>query len=117
MSIVLVEDDADIAALILELLRDLGHEARHLRDRAGMAIDGAVRLALTDLVSVGATEPVRADEWVATLRATYPQAAVVVVTAFSDIVHVGPGGPDAVVKKPFGIDDFVDTVRPYLPSA
>ena len=117
MSIVLVEDDPDIAELILELLRDLGHGAMHLRDRAGMGPDGAVRLALTDLVSVGATEASRANEWIATLRSTYPQAAVVVVTAFSDIVRPGPGGPDAVVQKPFAIEDFVDAVRPYLPGA
>lgn len=117
MSIVLLEDDPDVAALILEILRDLGHAAQHLRDRASLAADAAVHLALTDLLSVRAAELDGAREWVATLRATYPSAAVVVVTAYSGVVRPGPGGPDAVISKPFGIDEFVRTVSPYLSRA
>jgi DNA-binding response OmpR family regulator len=117
LSIVLVEDDPDVAALILELLRDVGHEAIHLRGRAGIAPDAAVPLVITDLLSVGAPKPDRASEWVATLRATYPKAAIVVVTAHRGVVLPGPGGPDALIEKPFAIDDFARTIRPYLPRA
>ena len=117
MSIVLLEDDPDIAALIIELLAELGHGARHLRDSASVVPDDAVHLAITDLLSVGAADPEKARAWVATLRAAYPTAKVVVVTAYGAVLPAGPGGPDALISKPFAIDDFIHTVSPFLPQA
>ena len=114
--IVLIEDDPAIAALIEEILADLGHQVDvhpHLTDGT---IDGDADLVIADLVGLRGYELESARRWIARVRVAFPKAAVIVSTAHAPAaLSGGPAlGADAVVTKPFDIAEFTETVESLL---
>ena len=114
--IVLIEDDPDIAALLAEMLTELGHHVEVRRDLADGATDPDTQLVITDLVAIRSYDPPAARDWIARVRATFPGAAVVVSTAHAPAGAAGPAalGADAVLTKPFDIAVFAETVESLL---
>jgi CheY-like chemotaxis protein len=114
--IVLIEDDPDTAALIEEMLGELGHQVdarAHLEDGAG---DDEAQLVITDLVPLHAFDLARAREWIARVRSQFPNAQIVVSTAHAPAATAGAAGlgADAVLTKPFDVVDFTQMVESLL---
>ena len=114
--IVLIEDDPDIAALIADVLTDVGHDVDVRADLADGAPDSEVQLVITDLVAIRSYDPQAARDWIAQVRAVFPKAAVIVSTAHAPAGASGPAalGADAVLTKPFDIGVFTETVGSLL---
>lgn len=114
--IVLIEDDPDIAALVEEILTDLGHQVDVRPHLADGAIDGDEQLVITDLVALRGYDLETARAWIARVRAAFPRAAVIVLTAHAPAaLSGGPAlGADTVLTKPFDIGVFTETVESLL---
>jgi DNA-binding response OmpR family regulator len=111
--VLVVDDDASIRLLCrinLELEGWTVREAGTLEDARQELDDGRVEVVLLD-VHVGADSGV---EFLEELRRDHPATPVALLTG-----SVGAGGPaavdeigaDAVVSKPFTLEQLVDTVR------
>ena len=114
--IVLIEDDADIAALIEEVLADGGHEVDVRSRLADGPVDSDVRLVITDFVHLHGYDPEAARTWISTVRARFPRAAVLVSTAHEGTAVGGAEaiGADALVTKPFDLAAFSEAVESLL---
>lgn len=121
-TIVVIEDDPDIAELVEGILSDAGHA---LLVRSGLGegpadpadpADLGVRLVITDLVALRSYDRDAVRDWVSKVRARYPRAAIAVATAHSAAAQDGARaiGADAVLMKPFDIDLFTKTVESLL---
>lgn len=114
--IVLVEDDPDIGGLVREVLTDDGHEVELCESLGDGAPDPSVDLVITDLVVLRAYDPAAARGWVATVRARFPRARVIVSSAHtaatSDTAPIL--GADVVLPKPFDVNTLTATVDALL---
>ena len=111
----LIEDDATIASLMLELLRGLGFEARHAarRDHAlALARDARPDVIVTDLLAVGGPK----EAWgnVEQLRAWLGDVPILVVTGHAGAVAEGQARGFAVLPKPFDLEEFERAVGALL---
>lgn len=110
LSVLVVEDDADYAALLATLLRREGCSAT-------VAPDGYYALQRLsadkpDLIVLDLRLPVLDGyELLAEIRAHYPKMPIVVVSGAEDAKRRGlESGADAVLAKPLDINDFLGTV-------
>ena len=111
--IVLIEDDPDIATLVDDMLTDAGHEVDVRSTLADGTIDRDTQLVITDLVALCGYDLQAARDWIARVRAAFPEAAVVVSTAHQPAGAAGLGA-DVVLTKPFDVDEFTRTVESLL---
>jgi len=114
--IVLIEDDPDTAALVKEMLGELGH---HIDTRAHLddgEADGDAQVVITDLVTLHAFDLAAAREWIVRVRTAFPNAQIVVSTAHAPAARAGAAGlgADAVLTKPFDVTVFTSTVESLL---
>ena len=111
----LIEDDATIASLMLELLRGLGFETRHAARReeaAGLSRDRRPDVVVTDLLAFGAL----GDAWprIEELREQLGGVPILVVTGHVAAVAEGAARGIAVLAKPFDLDEFEQAVGDVL---
>ena len=114
--IVLIEDDPDIAALVQDMLAEIGRTVA-VRDRLEDGhLDDQAALVITDLVAMRSYDVASAREWVGRVRAAFPQAALLVSTAHAPAAAAGAAalGADAVLTRPFEVASFAAMVRSLL---
>jgi ActR/RegA family two-component response regulator len=118
--VLLVEDDADLAGVVLEALEQDGHQARHVRGTAE-----ACQLASTDdwdafvVDAFGGYEQPDA-EYQATLKhlATFGRVVVTTGRAWGTSAEAKQIGADAVLTKPYDLDDLsVALTKPRAAAA
>lgn len=110
--ILLIEDDASLLVTLRYLLEELGYEpvvARdHAQARAAMD-DGHYDLAIVDYF----LDNIPAADLIAELRTHHPHTPVVCSTAaFAEQLQLDNPAvkPDAMLYKPFGLDDLRQTI-------
>ncbi len=118
--ILVVDDDPDVRAFLIELLEGLGHRATGAESAAAAlaAVEsGAPDLALIDF----AMPTVNGAQLAGTLRECHPDLRIVFVTGYAESDQLdgalGPGVP--VLRKPFGLDALAamlaETIGPSRP--
>ncbi len=114
--IVLIEDDPDIAALVEDMLTELGHSVDVREQLEEGVVDEDAELVITDLVALRSYDVRAAREWVGRVRAAFPKAALVVSTAHAPAAAAGAAalGADAILVKPFDVAHFAETVESLL---
>jgi two-component system response regulator AtoC len=112
-SVLVVDDDADIRALLKDLLTDAGYKAR-VAKTGGEALE-AVAKDLPDLVMMDVKLPDQDGLGVLkTLKREHPELEVIVMTAFggsSTAIKAMEQGAYDYVTKPFEIDDLLATLK------
>ena len=114
--VVVIEDDPDIAALMVEMLGELGHQFETRADLADGNVELEPQLVITDLVAIRSYDAQAAREWIARVRNVFPNAAIIVSTAHAPAAEAGAAalGADALLPKPFDIAVFTETVESLL---
>ena len=108
--ILVVDDDASIRLLCRVNLELDGHEVLEAdsldKARAALAAED-VAVVLLDVHLYGQ----RSDPLIAECHALQPPIPVVVVTGSADVMLERLGGADAVLPKPFELEELLTTVR------
>ena len=108
---VLVVDDDDAIRLLCRINLELdGHavvEAGTLREARDVLAAGAVDIVLLD-VHIGKDDGL---QFLGELRRDRPGVAVAMLTGSTHPDHVRAADPDALIPKPFAIDELRETVR------
>ena len=114
--VVVIEDDPDIAALMQEVLVELGHQVETRADLADGRAELEPQLVITDLVAIRSYDTQTAREWIGRVRRVFPNAAVIVSTAHAPAAEAGAEalGADALLPKPFDIAAFTEKVESLL---
>jgi CheY-like chemotaxis protein len=115
--LLVVEDDADIAGMLVMILEDEGYRVARASDGQQaldwLAAGGKPQLILLDLMMP------RVDGWQFLARRrelpTSPQCPVVVLSGAD--ARVLPDGASAIVRKPVPIDELLDLVARQLQRA
>jgi len=117
-TVLVVEDDDEVRATVVELLGDLGYRVLEAADaQSALAIienGGAIDVLFTDVVMPG---PVRSPELARQARARLPKVAVLFTSGYTDnaIVHGGrlDQGID-LLSKPYTREALARKVRQVL---
>lgn len=113
--VLLIEDDAAIASLMLELLQGLGFATAHVvgREHAPGAVARAMPdLIVTDLLAGSGAHTAWDD--VEALRRRLPGVPMLVVTGHEAALAEGPVRGIAVLGKPFDLEEFEQAVVDLL---
>ena len=112
MRVLLVEDDAELARVVVEALNDDGHTTTHVREP-----EEARRLASTEAWDAFVVDAFGAHqqpdpEYRATLKLLAAHGRVVVTSARSWVLHTAPQdiGADAVLSKPYDLGALNDAL-------
>jgi len=110
--VLLVEDDADLAGVVIEALEQDGHQAVHV-----CAPSEACALAVSDVWDVFVVDAFGEhlapdDDYRATLRrlATYGSVVVTTGRAWGTRAEARDLGADALLTKPYDLTDLADTL-------
>ena len=108
--VLVVDDEPSIRVLCRVNFELEGHEvfeAHSLASARAMLEKEEVDVVVLDVHLRGE----RSDELVAECQARRPPIPVVLVTGSVDILHPGVSDADAVLPKPFEVDQLLSTVR------
>jgi DNA-binding NtrC family response regulator len=108
--VLVVDDDPSIRLLCRVNFELDGHEvfeADSLGTARAILEDENVDAVTLDVHLQGE----RSDALVAECHARRPPIPVVLVTGSVEVTHAGPSKPDAILPKPFELDQLLSTVR------
>jgi DNA-binding response OmpR family regulator len=104
-TILVLDDDQVILDLLQTVLTDAGYEIVVAPSLPAVPADTSADLVITDLVPLKAYRRETALEWIASLRARFPDSPLVVVTAHADaLAEDDMLGANAIIAKPFDVD-------------
>ncbi|HEV2099019.1 MAG TPA: CHASE domain-containing protein, partial [Stellaceae bacterium] len=116
--ILFVEDDAEVAEVTAELLRDIGYQPVEARDGDGalaaLERDPTIALVLSDIVMPGR---VGGLELARTLRKSRPELPVLLATGYSEYVSPAASEGFALVEKPYRRDVLAASIRIALENS
>ena len=118
-TILVVEDDADVRAYVVEALGGVGYRVLEAADAEAaltiLAADKEIQLMLTDVVMPGMNGRALADA----VRQSHPDVKTLFMTGYSRnaIVHQGRLDPGvALIQKPFSQASLASRIRAILDS-
>jgi DNA-binding NtrC family response regulator len=111
--ILVIEDDARIAGLVAQVLREAGHTPVLVRDvnaaRAWRESAAAPRAVLSDLMVAGSSDPALLSQ---ELAAIFPSVPVALMTGVPRNRRATLGvAHGRILEKPFELDALVDLVN------
>lgn len=114
-TILVVEDNADVRAYLVDMLGELGYRVLHAHDSATtlaqLSSGGAnVRLMLVDIVLGRA----RGSQVATAARAIYPDLKVLFMTGRLAPIHESEAQPAEVIHKPFTQNELAARLRQLL---
>jgi CheY-like chemotaxis protein len=112
--VLVVEDNPDVRQVIAGSLQMLGYSVTQARDGgAGLA---ALEEGTPDLLIVDYAMPdMTGAEVLTQVQARWPELPVILATGYADMRTVEQLiGPDAILRKPFDINDLADAVQVAL---
>ena len=113
--ILFVEDDAEVAEVTAELLRDIGYQPVEARDGdsalAALERDPTIALVLSDIVMPGRVSGL---ELARTLRKHRPELPVLLATGYSQYVSPAASEGFALVEKPYRREVLAASIRMAL---
>ena len=117
--ILIIEDDAHIAGLVAEVLREAGHAPALVRDvRAARDWSGSGNrpaAVLSDLMVAGSAGP---DRLPGELEAIFPGTPVALMTGVPRNRRAALGVTHArIIEKPFELEALVDTVHSMVTAS
>ena len=112
--ILVVDDEREIAAFVVDLLTEEGYAVHVVHDGASALL--AIRANPPDLVLLDVAMPVMTgDEVLRELRATgFTYLPIIIATAGLRPEQYLRIGATAILPKPFAIDQLLDTVARYV---
>jgi two-component system response regulator CpxR len=113
-TILILDDDRVMVELLRTVIEDAGHRVIAAADLDQVPLDARADLVVSDLMPLTAYRPQPARQWVQALRARFAAPVVVVTAHAAALDEPDRLGADAVVGKPFDIDDLSETVRLLL---
>jgi PAS domain S-box-containing protein len=113
--ILVVDDDPDVRWVAAECLKGIGHDVTEAR-AGGTALTILERGEPFDLVVIDLAMPgLSGAETVRLARRTHPDLKVLFCTGYADVSRFeAETGGDALLRKPFGPDTLIDSVRRAL---
>jgi DNA-binding response OmpR family regulator len=114
--VLVVEDDANIRDLLTDVLTDEGYDVVAAAN-GGEAL-GALSTLWPDLVTLDLNLPDLTGEWVLTKlreQADARKPPVVVITAKLAIAPEVRNLAEAIVPKPFQLDELLDIIHSFVP--
>jgi DNA-binding NtrC family response regulator len=114
--VLIIEDDAHIARLVAQVLREAGYAPELVRDvraaRAWRALGNAPAAVLSDLMVAGSAGP---DRLSAELGEIFPGAPLALMTGVPPRRRAALGVTHGrVIEKPFELETLIDTVSEML---
>ena len=113
--ILVLDDDLIILDLLQTVLTDAGYDTIIASGPEAIPANAAADLVITDLVPLKAYQRDVALRWVASLRARFPAAPVLVVTAHrAAAAEPDMLGANAIITKPFDVDTLLARIAEQL---
>ena len=110
--LLVVEDEAEIGDLTVSMLRELGHQAMHVRNVAAalatLAEDDQIRMVISDIVLPGETNGL---DLARIVRAQYPGLPLLLVTGYSRSAQEAASEGFALLRKPYRRDSLNDAIH------
>jgi DNA-binding response OmpR family regulator len=113
-TVVVLDDDESIVALLRTVVQDAGHSAVAGRDLSQIPLGTRAELAITDLIPVRPYSADAARIWIARIRERFGGAVIVVTGHRSATDELDKLGADDVIAKPFDVDQIVAAMDRYL---
>ena len=115
----LVDDEPAVCDSIKRILADDGHEVVIAASGAEALL--AYRVGRFDLLITDYEMPVmKGDKLAAAIKKLAPHQPIILITAYSESLRASGDFPlavDAVISKPFEVQEFRDTVRKLTQAA
>ncbi len=112
--ILLVEDDPDLAMVLLELLQAHGYAPLHVTGVAP-ALAALAQVPCDAVITELVLPDLDGFELLATVRAQRPSLPVLTLSALCDCLEAAiPAGATGALQKPFDVDAFLTAVRSLL---
>lgn len=117
--VLVVDDDAEMRALLLDVLGRDGYEVVEARDGAEAIV--ALRAGEFDVILMDKNMPGPSGlDLLPGLRRTCPRSRIIMMTAFGDVpsyVEAAERGAVAYLFKPFRMEEMRETIRKALTPA
>ena len=114
--VLVIDDDPAIAELLCSVLLEGGHEPEAVTSLDGFGSNG-FDVVIADLLTCDTYQVEPAAAWVAEIRRRLPGVPVAVCTAHRRAALDREAiGADAVISKPFDVDEFLALVDRLAPG-
>jgi DNA-binding response OmpR family regulator len=114
-TILVLDDDQVILDLLQTVLTDAGYETLDAPNLGAVPPDARADVVITDLVPLKAYRRETALEWIASIRARFGAAPLVIVTAHADAAaEPDMLGANAVIPKPFDVETLLAKLEELL---
>lgn len=113
--IAVLDDDEVVAQLLRTVIAEGGDVPLVGHSLDELPSDASPDLVVTDLIPLTAYRSDLARSWIDTVRARFPAAPIVIVTAHADAASEPDAlGAEDVVMKPFDVETLLEKIRRLL---
>ena len=112
--IVVLDDDETLLALMRTMIEEAGHTAVSAGALEDLEPGTTADVVVTDLIPLKAYDGAKARDWIARLRRRFSAPLIVVTAHAGALAEPDRLGADAVVGKPFDLDEMSALIERHL---